>query len=413
MGHLRGFIFFFIFFKIFLFSKNLEVQIETPYAVLVNAKTGKVLFDKRGNESVYPGSTTKIASALYVLKHAREKLDDIVVCSEEALRVVSEEVKAEKMDLLPPYILELDGTTYNLRRKEKISLRELLYGSLIASGNDASNVAAEHVCGNIDIFVKNMNEMIQLLGCKNTYFCNPHGLFHPDHKTTAYDMTVLAREALKYPLFKEIVKLPGYKRSKMNGNHLIRPDSKNFYPFAIGIKTGYTKKAKYNLVAAADNGVRELVVALHKSPSSNQRFQDAIALFEAAFNEKEVQRLMFAKEETLFKKEIQGAKGSLEAIMKEDFILNYFPSEEEEVTAKLEWKDLLLPIEKESVVAVLSLFTKEDGRFLAEKELFAKNSVHKKLSILLLEGLKDYFGYLILLVVLAAGYPFLRNKKAQ
>jgi D-alanyl-D-alanine carboxypeptidase (penicillin-binding protein 5/6) len=413
MGHFRGFIFFFSFLEVLLFSKNLEVQIETPYAVLVNAKTGKVLFDKRGSESVYPGSTTKIVSVLYILKHAGERLDDVVICSEEALRVVSEEVKAEKMGLLPPYILELDGTTYNLRRKEKISLRELLHGALIASGNDASNVAAEHVSGNIDAFVKNMNEMIQSMGCKNTHFCNPHGLFHPDHKTTPYEMTVLAREALKYPLFREIVKMPGYKRSKMNGNHLIRPDSKNFYPFAIGIKTGYTKKAKYNLIAAADNGERELVVALHKSPTSNQRFLDAIALFEAAFNEKKVQRVMFAKDETSFKKEIQGAKVPLEAIMKEDFVFKYFPSEEEEMVASLEWEDLILPIEKDSSVAVLSLFTKEDGRFLAKQELFAKNSVHKKLSAILLEQFSKYWAYLILLIVLVIGYLFVRREKVQ
>lgn len=413
MGHFSRFIFFFISLQVLLFSKNLDVQIETPYAVLVNAKTGKVLFDKRGNESVYPGSTTKIAAVLYILKHAGDKLDDVVICSENALRVVSEEVKAEKMNFLPPYILELDGTTYNLARKEKITLKELLHGALIASGNDASNVAAEHVSGDIEIFVKNMNLMIDQLGCKNTHFCNPHGLFHPDHKTTAYDMTILAREALNYPLFKEIIKIPSYKRSKINGNQLIRPDSKNFYPHAIGIKTGYTKKAKYNLVAAADNGVRQLVVALHKSPTSNQRFQDAIALFEAAFNEKESERLLFAKDETLFKKEIEGAKKDLEAILTEDFIWKFFPSEEEEVVAKIEWEELLLPVEKGEVVAFLSLYTKLENRFLTKKELYAKNSVHKKFSLILGEKVKQYWGYLLLLLLLATGLLFLRKEKVQ
>lgn len=413
MGHLRGFIFFFILCQVLLVSKNLDVQIETPYAILINAKTGKVLFDKRGNESVYPGSTTKIASALYVLRHASDKIDDVVVCSENALRIVSEEVKAEKIDLLPPYILESDGTSYNLRRKEKISVKELLHGALIASGNDASNVLAEYVCGDIETFVTDMNKMIEELGCRKTHFCNPHGLFHPDHKTTPYDMAILAKEALKYPLFKEIVKLPTYKRSKTNGNQLVRPESKNFYPYAIGVKTGYTKKAKYNLVAAADNGVRELVIALHKSPTSNQRFQDAIALFEAAFNEKEEERLLFLKEETLFKKRIEGAKTELEAILKEDYFIKFFPSEEEDVIAKIEWQEVSLPVEKGKVVAFLSLYTKKEGRFLTTKELHAKNRVSKKLSLLILENCKLYFPYAIFFILLAIASLFVRKEKAE
>ncbi len=400
MAHRRMFIFFFLAAQVALFSKPLEVQIETPYAILMDARTGKVLFDKKGNESVYPGSTTKIATALYLLKFAGDKLDEMVVCSEDALRVVSEEVKGEKGTLLPPHILELDGTTYNLKRKERISLRELLYSAMIASANDSTNVIAEFLCGDIQVFVNKLNEMIKDLGCKNTHFCNPHGLFHSDHKTTAYDMAVIAREALKYPLFREIVRMPSYNRSKLNGNHLIRPDSKNFYHWAQGIKTGYTKKAKYNIVALASNGERELIAALHKSPSSSQRFEDAVLLFETAFSEPMQERLLFPKAEALYDKEIPKANRALVATLEDDLYLKFYPSEEEDVVAKLSWNELKLPIEEGDCVAQMTIVTKADQRVLMTQNLVALNRVGLKFQYVLLEIIRACFIPIILPIFL-------------
>jgi D-alanyl-D-alanine carboxypeptidase (penicillin-binding protein 5/6) len=403
MGHLRIFIFFFFVYEMALFSKPLDLQIETPHAILINAQTGKVLFDKRGRESVYPGSTTKIATAVYLLKHAEHKLDELVVCSEEALRVVSEEEKAEKGPLLPAHILELDGTTYNLKRKERLSLRELLYSAMIASANDSTNVIAEYLCGDIQVFVCKLNEMMMELGCKNTHFCNPHGLFHADHKTTPLDMAILAKEALKYPLFREIVKMPSYNRSKLNGNHLIRPDSKNFYQLAQGIKTGYTKKAKYNLVALASNGERELIAALHKSPTSNQRFEDAILLFEAAFSEPLQKRLLLSSSETFYEKEISKANKALVAILEEDLYLQFYPSEEEDIVAKLSWDNLKLPIQEGAPVGQIKIFSKEDQRLLLTQNLVARDRVVLKFQYVILDLAKILFMPIILPFFLIAG----------
>ncbi len=400
-----------------MFAKSLEVQIETPHAILINAKTGHVLFDKKSRESIYPASTTKIASVLYLLKNAGDRLDEVVVCSDDALRIVSEEVKIAKGDLLPPYILELDGTSMKLKRNEKVVLKDLLYGMLLASGNDASNVAAEYLSGDVQTFVRNMNQMSESLGCKNTHFTNPHGLFHPDHKTCAYDMAILTREALNYPLFREMVKTTVYKRDKRvftQNNALLKPDSKYYYPLAFGIKTGYVRKAKYNLVAGASNSERELIAVLHKSPTSTQRYIDAIVLFEAAFCEPLNQRLMFSKEETSFEKVIPKANKSVIAIIKEDLYLKYYPSEEEEVIAKLDWQELQLPIEKGSLVAKLSLLAKRDGRLLAVEELLAKDLVSKKLIYRMLDGTKGYFLPLILpLLLIGLGVGFVLLVKGR
>ena len=406
MGRLRGFTFFLCGLQISLFAKPLEVQIETPYAILINSQTGQVLYDKKSKEKVYPASTTKVASLLYVLRECGDRLDEVITCSDNALRVVSEEVKKSKGDELPPYILESDGTSMRLRKYEKVPLRDLLYGMILASGNDASNVAAEYISGDIPTFVKNVNEMAIGLGCVNTHFSNPHGLFHRDHQTCAYDMAIFAKEALKYPLFREIIKTPLYEkpgRALFLSNALLKPDSPYYYPFAIGIKTGYVRMAKYNLVAAANNGEREVIAVLHKSPTSKQRYIDAIALFEAAFSEMKVQRLMFPKAETVFEREIPKAKAKIIARLKDDFYLKYYPSEEEEVIPRLDWDHLELPIEQGARVAVLSLLSKRDGRLLKSEILVAEAKVNKKLCYFIFDSGKLYFLPVILPVLLLTG----------
>src|SRR3990167_764454 len=141
-------------------AKSLEVQIETPYALVMDVKTGKVLYEKRAREKVHPASTTKIATALYILKTAPNIMDEVATCSEEALRIVTEATKKEKVELLPDYILETDGTMIYLRKKEKMSVRDLLYGAMLRSGNDAANVLAEYVSGDIPTFVSRMNQMV-------------------------------------------------------------------------------------------------------------------------------------------------------------------------------------------------------------------------------------------------------------
>lgn len=405
MGLLRGIVLFFLATEIV--AKPLDIQIETPYAILINAKTGKILYEKHSKESVYPASTTKIATVLYILKVASEKLDDMVICSEEALKSVSEETKKAKGSALPPYILEFDGTSARLKRNEKISVRDLLYGALLASGNDAANVLAEYVCGDISTFVNNVNKMAEELGCKNTHFSNPHGLFHSEHTTCAYDMAILTKEALKYPVFREIIKTDTYERSHnkvfTQGNGLVRRDHKFYYPLALGVKTGYIRKAKYNLVAAASNGEREVIAVLHKSPSGKRRYQDAIVMFEAAFCEVQVQRLLFAKEETVFKKMVPKAKNALLGVVEKDLYLSYYPSEEEEVEAKLDWEESILPIEAGSVIGKLSVFTKADGRVLLEAPLIAKERVCKKFVYVLLEDMKAKIVFILLPLLLGVG----------
>jgi D-alanyl-D-alanine carboxypeptidase (penicillin-binding protein 5/6) len=424
MGSLQTFYIFFLFFLIPIFSKSLDVQIETPHAILINAKTGKILYEKRAKDAIYPASTTKIATALMVIKHKENQLEEYVTTSEFALRKVSEETKKLKGDLLPAYILEYDGAKMDLIRNEKVTYKELLYGLMLASANDAANVLAEAVSGNIDKFVNELNGLLRSIGCIKTNFKNPHGLFHPDHKTCAYDMAVIAREVMKYPIIQEIVKTEFYPRSRplnkgdnqiQQTNGLIRKDNSNYYPLANGIKTGYVSMAKYNLVASAKNTERDLIAVLHKSPTSNKRYEDAKTLFEAAFCEESVERTLFAASDTYFEKAIPKANRMLKAEISDDVCFKYFPSEEEELVSDFEWRDLKLPIKKGEVVGVLNIRSKLDQRLILEKPFYASEKVRKKIAYIILDEAKaNFFKILFFLILLGVAYlVFSKGYKVQ
>ena len=378
-----------------------EIQIGTPHAVLINAKTGKILFEKKCREPIHPASTTKIATALYLFKKNPGSLEEKTVCTKEALKMIDEKVKEEKSYDMPAYWLEPDGSTIYLKNREEVFIKDLLHGALLSSGNDACNVLAQYFFSDIQLFVDQLNEMAKELGCLGTNFCNPHGLYHPKHVSTAYDMAILAKEAWQYPQFREIVQMMTYralggsrkrKREFLQKNALLQATSKFYYPRAIGIKIGYTRKSKFSLIAAASDGNRELIVALHKNDSSSQGYLDAIALFEEAFSEALTKRLLFRKEETTFTRKLFSAKSPLIGVLRNDFYLEHYPSEEEEIETKLCWEDpLILPIEKGAVVGYLKVFSKERGEEMAREQILAKKRVEKRASYFLIDQVREMF----------------------
>lgn len=368
-----------------LVAKPLDVQVESPYAILINAKSGAILYEKNARSTVFPASTTKIATALYVLKTMPRNLDDVVRALPECLQKTTEMSKIKHNFTLPSYLLEVDGSTAKLIANEEMSLEALLYGAMLCSGNDATNALAYHVSNDIPTFVEQMNEMVQELGCEKTHFCNPHGLHHPEHVSCAYDMALICKEALKYEKFRQIVGTVSYPRPKtnkqqggkfINTNRLIHKDKEFYYPNAIGGKTGSTKKAKSNLVAIANDGKRELIAVIHAAPKVNQLYHDAIALFEAASQEKQERRLLIPMNETETEVVIRQANSPLRAKAERDIFLDYFPSEEVSVQSKVIWNSLALPISKGSEVGSI-LIIDNKGYTLIKEPLFATHSVDK------------------------------------
>lgn len=312
----------------------LKVNVKAPYAILVDANTGKVLYEKRGHISVPPASTTKIGTVLYALELLGDgDLDQMITVPAECLVRMEKPVKIENGYKIPPYWLESDGMSMNLLPGEVISLRSLIEGAMLWSANDAANVIAYHFGGTIPAFIEGLNAYLKLIGCHETHFDNPSGLNFPTHKTSAYDLALMAREARRFPLMYEIAQMLEFERPKTNKrpsklytayNGLIR-EGQFHYPHATGLKTGYIEDAGFCVVSTAESGDRSLIAVLLKEDDKKQRWRDAITLFNAGFQEELVSRPLYKMEETvLFRKVDRGSK-RLRAGLQSDLNLTYYP----------------------------------------------------------------------------------------
>lgn len=239
-----------------------EVETGARAAVLIERNTGMVLLRHNENEPLPMASTTKVMTALLALE--KGNLDDVVTVGRNAYGV--------------------PGTSIYLNLGEHITLRDLLYGLLLASGNDAAVAIAEHIGGSVEAFCAMMTERAAELGCENTVFVNPNGLPAEGHHTTAYDLALIAREAMKHETFREIVStrrasIPwegrSYDRILNNKNRLLTD-----YEGATGIKTGYTRAAGRCLVfGARRDGLEVIGVVLN----CGDWFNEAARLMDLGF----------------------------------------------------------------------------------------------------------------------------------
>ena len=373
-----------------LFGGGLKVNVSAKSAILINAETGEILYNKKGDERAYPASITKIATCLYAVKTYEGSLSDLVTCPQQYLRKMNKSVKVAHSYKDPSYLLEPDGLTYWIKRGEKLTVEDLIYGNMLVSGNDASNALAQHIGGTIPKFMEGMNAFLKELGCQDTQFTNPHGLHHPTHWTTAHDMALIAQEALKDELIQKVIRTKEYEREETNlqtakkiknRNLLIQP-GKFFYPRALGMKTGYHSDANYTYVSAAKDGDRSLIVVLMGCDELRKCFRDAIRLFETAFEEEEEERLLFNREENVFSRSLSGGKTPLKASLTEDIFIKYYPSEEPQLTIELSWEHLEAPIKRGAAVGTLNVLS-SNQEVLASAPLVAVGDVDRSLGALI------------------------------
>lgn len=377
------FLFFFIFACSCVYGGSpIKAEVSAKGAVLMNAETGAVLWEKNAHLACYPASTTKMITALYALEKKGHALDEPVTASYDAVATVHPNVRRAPEGGHPPYRLEFGGTHIGIKVGETLPLRALLYGLMLTSGNDAANVIAQHVSGSVTAFIEELNSYVQKKGCLNTVLHTPHGLPHPDHTTTAYDLGILACEALKNPFFCEVVKSVQYTRPETNKqpeslfhqhNALVK-QGRFFYPKAIGIKTGYTLSGGYSIVAAAEDEQRKLIAVILGCEKIEHRYKDAIALFEAGFNETKVGRTLFSKGFDLFTYQVEGGKTPLQAYLSQDIVLEYFPSEEPAFKTAVVWQVPSLPIATNKKVAELQVLS-QDNKVLSSAPLYAVRAV--------------------------------------
>lgn len=237
---------FLLVFSEFAATKAEALGVSASSAVLIEAESGKVIYEKNPNVRRGMASTTKIMTAL----------------------VAIESCDLEMMVKIPKEAVGIEGSSLYLTENEVLTLRELLYALMLRSANDAATAIAIAVGGSVEGFADLMNARADEMGLENTHFVNPHGLDSPEHYTTAYELALIAAEAIKNPLFRQItstvsqgISLNGVpdRRLVVNHNRLLRS-----YKGCIGVKTGFTKKCGRCLVSAAErNGVTLVAVTLN------------------------------------------------------------------------------------------------------------------------------------------------------
>ena len=367
---------------VLLRAEPLQFEMHGEAVILMNADTRVILLERNAHVRRYPASTTKVATGLYVLAKASDKLDLLIEAQQDSLASVTQEAKQRSGYTLPAHWLEPDGMHMGIKKGEIFSLRDLLKGMLICSANDAANVMAHALGPTVPVFMEGMNAYLREIGCIQTQFYNPHGLHDARHQTTAHDLALMGCEALKHPLFCDIVLQPRFIRPKTNKqaaitllqtNRLVRP-GKFYYPKAIGIKTGYHAKAKKNLVAAARMEDRTLVAVFLGYSDSSTLFEEAIQLFEMAFNQPKVQRTFLKAGSQRFTLDLPKGEAPLHTYLQEALTLEYYPAEEPQAKCLLYWRTLALPIVKDQPVADLRLIGAE-GQVLAEAPLLATEAV--------------------------------------
>lgn len=396
--------------SIFSWAEPLNFSINGESALLMNAESGDILFEKNAHVLKFPASTTKIATALYALHLLDNQLDQKVVVDAGSLKSLSQEAKIKANYEIPGYWLEPDGTHIGLRAGEELTFRELLEGVLIASANDGANVVAQALGPSIPKFMQGLNAFLKELGCRNTTYYNPHGLHHPRHMTTAYDLAWMTKEALKNPIFCEIVAMKRFDRPKTNkqnaatflqSNRLLRPGNL-YYPKAIGVKTGYHSRAKKTFVGAARFEGRTLIAVLLGYQDRNAIFTEAIKLFDAAFNQPKVERIYLKKGPQSFTKQIPHGTNILSTELPENLSLSFYPAEDPQVKCFLHWKELDLPIVKGREVAELRLISSK-GELMKTAPLIAATHVKKAWPYNWLANLRAFFTAHPVISILYAG----------
>ncbi len=266
--------------------------ISAQSALVLDADTGRVLYEKDADRRSLIASTTKIMTALVVCERCN----------------VLDRVR------IPKEAVGIEGSSLYLKEGEVLTVQDLLYGMMLHSGNDAAVALAIYCGGTVQGFSELMNDKARQLGMQNTNFSNPNGLDAPDHYSTARDLATLAAYAMKDPIFRMTVStktVNAGSRSLRNHNKLLwQVDG------ADGVKTGYTKKAGRILVSSATRQDRRLIAVTINAPSD---WEDHKKLLEDGFNGYQVQRLV-SKGECLGHLEVAGgSEGSVSLVAMQDF----------------------------------------------------------------------------------------------
>lgn len=347
-----------------------NIKTNSPSVILMDAKTGKILYSKNAFEKRFPASTTKLMTAILTLENCN--LDDFATVSHNSI-----------------FSIPIGYSHANLQEGEKLTIEQLMNVLLIPSANDAAIVLAEHIAGSEENFAVMMNKRAKELGCLNTHFINPNGIHDEEHYSTAYDLAVIGRYAMKFKDIMRIAKVNQYTLPKTNKydrtdrifnatNGLINKNSEYYNKYATGLKTGYTDKSGYCIVTTAEKGGVELLAVVFGSKSIEDRYEDCNTLFDYGFDNYSYQSLISSRK-IVDNVEISGAtketkslnvisKNEIKVLLKNDVNIGTL-----EPNIKIN-QNLSAPIAQDAVIGEISYTI--DGEIFST-DLIAETSVEK------------------------------------
>lgn len=324
-------------------------EVTAPSAILIDAETGKVLYEKNADEKRYPASTTKIMTGLLAVEYG--KMDETVTVGTN------------------PPLVEIGSSQIYLVPGEQLTMEQLLYALMLESANDAAVAIAEHISGTVEEFARLMNSRAKELGASSTNFVNPNGLHDDNHYTTARDLSLLAKHAMTLQKFRDVVKEVKYTIPKTNkqeernyitnSNKLIWKIYDQFrYEYATGIKTGYTTKAKQCLVGSAKKEDLELISVVMGAEGQNV-YKDTVALFEYGFeNFQKVDILK--KDQIVTTVSVNNGEEKINLLAAEDYSMVLSESERENLRTEIETRaELKEPIRKNEVLGEIIIYADE------------------------------------------------------
>jgi serine-type D-Ala-D-Ala carboxypeptidase (penicillin-binding protein 5/6) len=335
-------------------TKGIIPQVDAASAIVVDNESGRILFEKNAHVRKNIASTTKIMTAIVAIENS--KTDEIVEISQKAASVW--------------------GSDIGLKKGEKYTMLDLLYGLLLNSGNDASIAIAEHVAGSEQEFVMMMNEKAREIGAKDTSFVTPHGLDAAGHYSTAYDLTLITRYAMKNKLFSKIVATKAITIS--GGKHFVNTNEMlQLYPGADGVKTGYTGIAGRCLVTSANRGNRKYISVVLGCASRTIRASSSKKILDYCF-ENYTNETLIKQGEIVGKINVKrGLQKSVNVLSNDTLVFPMTKNEKEKLEKKIELpSDMYSPIQKDISVGKVAFIV--EGKTLLECNLYSQDNVEKK-----------------------------------
>ena len=390
------------------YAQSFDSELYSEAAILIDSNTGKILASKNANEKMYPASTTKILTAILALENLQ--LSDKLTASYSAV-----------MSIPSGY------SNAAIQVGESLSVADLLDLFLIHSANEAGFILAEGVSGNINNFADLMNKKVSELGCLNTHFTNPSGIHDENHYSKAYDMALIAKYCIKNSNFRDIVSKESCRiaatdkyeeRYFVNTNDLIRQKSKYYYPYAIGIKTGYTKQARNCLISASSKDGLELIAVVLSagttSAGESERYLDSVNLFNYGFSNYKIEQICSSntvQKEIIVQNATKDTK-NLELLSK-DNINALMPSDisTESISPSIELNEnITAPIAKDTVLGKITYNI--DGEVYSS-DLIASHDVEKSNLLILIGQIILAILVLLILVKLLSFKGKNKNKKSK